>query len=159
MTNASQAEGDIGGNSMDSLNAMGTSLRDSLSTIVSFVRLEQIVLDILLLSPPIHSESPSTNDGTHIRGGSKQLRHNVTSNNSASSGVSIGSIITGLTGSTNPAAAVSGTNAIAGTITGLMNMLTVKEAKKPELNCPAHILQGKTVSASIPTAIRLMTYL
>ena len=112
-------------------------------------------MHILLLSPPIHSESPSTNDGTHIQGRSKRLRHNVAPSNSASSGVSIGSIITGLTGSTNTAAAVSGTNAIAGTITGLMNMLTVKEAKKPELNCPADILQGETVSASIPTAMRL----
>ena len=36
-----------------------------------------------------------------------------------------------------------------------MNMLTVKEAKKPELNCPADILQGETVSASIPTAMGL----
>ena len=55
--------------------------------------------------------------------------------NSASSGVSTGSIITGLTGSTTLAAAVSGTNGIAGTITSSMNMLTFKEAKKPELDC------------------------
>ena len=105
-------------------------------------------MDILLLSPPVDSERPSTNDGTRIRGGSKRARHDVASqrthsssagisgnrdgpSNSASSGVSTGSIITGLTGSTTPAAAVSGTNAIAGTITGPMNMLTVKEAKKP----------------------------
>ena len=108
-----------------------------------------IVVDILLLYSPVDSDRPSTNDGTRIRGRSKRPRHDVASqgtpsssagisvnrdglSNSASSGVNTGSIITGLTGSTTPAAAVSGTNAIAGTITGSMNMLTVKEAKKPE---------------------------
>ena len=76
---------------MDSLNAQGTSLRDSLSSIIS-----------------------SWHTGSDSRGYSAALFSNR-----------LRKAINQwwYTGSTTSAAAVSGTNAIAGTITGLMNML------------------------------------
>ena len=71
------------------------------------------------------------------------------------SDVSTGNTVTSLTCSTMTAAALSSTNAsaISGSRSGSINMLTVKEAKIPELNRPqrehcmffdhlAHILQG-----------------
>ena len=133
----------------ESLNALGASLSDSLSSIVSsgHDRSESSGHSAALSSSRPGSKRPSSNDVTPTRGVSKRPRHSISSqgnpsssvgisgngdgpSNSASSGVSTGSTITtGLTGITASAAAVSGTSAVAGTRTGLTNMLTVKEAK------------------------------
>ena len=119
----------------ESLSALGTSLRDSLSSMVVSCHAGSGSSghSAALSSSRPGSKRPSTDDGTPIRGGSKRLIHDVGSqatpsnsagsdglNNSASSGVSTGSIITGFTSSTG---------------TGSINMPTVKEAKIPELNC------------------------
>ena len=172
--------------SFESLNALGASLSDSLLSIVSsgHARSESSGYSAALSSSRPGSKRPSSNNSTPTRGVSKRPRHSISSqgtpsssdgisgngdgpSNSARSGVSTRSTITtGLTGITASAAAVSGTSAVAGTRTGLTNMLTVKEAKMPEVSCSkweqsmffnhlAHILRGVTVSASIPTAVGL----
>ena len=128
----------------ESLNALGTSLRDSLSSIVSSCHAGSDSSEdfAALSSSRLVSKMPSTNNGTPIRGGSKRRRHDVGSqgtpsdsasnsdgpSNSASSewyilvlGASLLSIITGFTSSTG---------------TGSINIPTVKEVKIPESNCP-----------------------
>ena len=90
----------------------------------------------------------------------------VTPSSSASIGVCTGNTVSGLTSSTVTGAALSSANAsvITDTKTGSINMLTVKEAKIPELYLPqrerciffdhlAHILRGVAVSASISAAV------
>ena len=59
------------------------------------------------------------------------------------SDVSTGNTANSLTGSTTTAAALSSTmaSAITGTRSGSINMLTVKEAKIPELNRSCDVLQ------------------
>ena len=148
-----------------SLGALGTSLRDSLSSVVSSCHAGSgsSGQSAALSSSRLCSKRPSTDDGTPIRGGSKWPRHDVGSqgtpsnsagnsdgpSNSAGGGVSTGNIITGFTGSTG---------------TGSINMPTVKEAKILELNCPQWertnflitlLTSGVTVSASIHTAVEL----
>ena len=95
----------------ESLNALGTSLRDSLSTMVSSCHAGSGSSNgdsAALSSSRPESKRPSTDNGTPTRRGSKRLRHDVSSqrirsdsagnsdgpSNSASSGVSTGSIIT-----------------------------------------------------------------
>ena len=60
------------------------------------------------------------------------------SSSSDDGGVNAGNTVTGLTGSTVIAAALSSTksSAITGIISGSINMITVKEEKIPELNRP-----------------------
>ena len=96
--------------SVESLSALRTSLRDSLSSMISSCHAgsDSSGHSAALSSSRPGSKKLSSDNGTPIRGGSKRLIHDVGSqgtpsnsagnsdglNNSASSGVSTGSIIT-----------------------------------------------------------------